>query len=260
MKAWKRAGIVAVGDEISGDMNESAAQDLNFIVNDLAKRGYTLWLTETLEAWLNPPDVVLHNNILYYCFQPHTSSAENEPGVGEDWQKYWYKSDYFESTTDWLVDTEYTDGATVELDVNTAAIEKAVIRIDDYDYPLELINRFQKLDIPNKFQIAQPSLLHFDRYSKIPKLTVRDIPDRKYLLKYTRVRLADTVTKASDTPDTPNTWLNYLIYRLAAVQGEEYNVPERKLARLHALADAELSLNLKDSREETDDQFIQPTY
>ena len=45
-------------------------------------------------AWVegveyNIGDTVLHNGFSYQATQDHTSSATNEPGVGEDWQLFW---------------------------------------------------------------------------------------------------------------------------------------------------------------------------
>jgi len=44
-----------------------------------------------LQSVLGPGDyiTVIHNDLIYFCIQEHTSSETNEPGVGIDWATYW---------------------------------------------------------------------------------------------------------------------------------------------------------------------------
>lgn len=263
-KALQRIQVIGDGDVISAEMYNSAAEDLNLINTNLNKRRKKLWTVEEASVQLSLPNAVSNDDVDYYCIVPHTSAAENEPGVGEDWKLYWYAGSVTldeTSPAEWVLATAYTNGGTIELPTNVISIESAFLRDDNDDYPVALINRFQEDSVYSKWETGEPAMLHFSRYSEPPKIQLYGLPDQSdYILFYRYIRKLNDVTEHGQVPDVPSEWLDYLIYELASYQGEEYGVSDAKIRRMAERAAAQLRDNIRDQAEETETQMVEPCY
>lgn len=72
--------------------------------------------------------------------------------------------------------------------------------------------------------------------------------------------MLNEITEHGGELDVPTDWLDFYIYALAYKQGEEYNIPERKLMRLRGEASAQLKELLRDQYEESECQSVEPAY
>ena len=53
-------------------------------------------------------NMVEHNGVVYNLLESHTSSSDNEPGTGADWQEYWIvNTRYTTVLRDWVTDEKY---------------------------------------------------------------------------------------------------------------------------------------------------------
>jgi hypothetical protein len=50
-------------------------------------------------------DFVTHNGLVYCCIESHLASADNEPGVGPNWQLYW--DQHGSGGTEWVLNQSY---------------------------------------------------------------------------------------------------------------------------------------------------------
>jgi len=53
---------------------------------EVAEPTYTQWLVSTVYVVDN---VVVNNSVVYRCIQGHTSTTDDEPGTGANWETYW---------------------------------------------------------------------------------------------------------------------------------------------------------------------------
>jgi hypothetical protein len=259
-KACRLAGVLEQGDNPEDDLLQTAADSLNLIVKDLEVHRKKLWAVERVQVQVTKSDQVTHNGDVYYCIKTHTSGATTEPGVGTVWTDYWYASPILATTTPaaWLTDTAYNNGGEIAAPAGTTAIESAVIREDDSDYPVRIINRFTDLQIEEKWETDRPCALRFDRTNN--KIFLYYLPDDTYTLTYDRIRLLADLDTASGTPDVPQTLLSYLILETAAWIGEEYQQDSMKIDRLRALGQQKLALALRNQHEFSETPGISPLY
>lgn len=259
-KACRLAGVLEQGETPEPDMLDTAADWLNLTIKDLEVHRKKLWAVERIQVQVSKSDQVTNNDEVYYCIQSHTSSATTEPGVGAQWEDYWYNSEVLADTTPdaWALSTDYENGGEITVPEGTTSIERAVIREDDSDYPVKIINRFGEISIQDKWETDRPCALRFDRTNQ--KIFLYYIPDDTYTLTYDRIRLLADIDTASGNPDVPVTLLSYLIYEVGACMAEEYQQESEKINRLRATGQQKLALALRNQTEYTDDSGIEPIF
>ena len=77
-----------------------ATETTDITLKDRAGSG-TAWATSTAYV---AGDIRANGGLLYVCHTGHTSSASDEPGVGANWEDYWYKGNvYIPSGNDYVV-------------------------------------------------------------------------------------------------------------------------------------------------------------
>ena len=67
---------------------------------------------------------VQHNSKWYDCIKTHTSSSNDEPGVGTDWEQYWFVNDGAipGGTSSWGSGTTYTSTMIIRYDKNISVL------------------------------------------------------------------------------------------------------------------------------------------
>lgn len=258
-KACRMAGILESGELPEPELLNAAAESLNMIVKDLAAYGKKLWAVEEEIAHLSLSSVVTNDGKTYYCIRSHTSAAENEPGTGDNWKDYWYQAEPADSTpTDWALNTSYTNGGELATPDGTESIESIIIRKDDYDYPVTLLNRFQEQEIEQKWDMRTPEEARFDKNNQ--KIFFYPLPDQAYTVIYSRIRVLEDISLASDNPDVPQNLFSYLVFETAHWLAEEYDLEDKKITRLQSMAQVKLALALRKSVENTGDTLVDPAY
>lgn len=253
-KAYRKAGVIGEGEEPSADMLAEAADDLNLIIKGLERYRRKLWALDDLTEDLDEPSQVNYSGTSYACLISHTSSTDHLPNAGDG---YWIAIDYDATLDDYANATAYT-GSSFLVDASTTAIEKAYVTENDYNYQIELINRFDDYRIPDKTETGIPDKLYFDRTNS--RVYLFPIANRELTLSYTRIRLLDDLTTAGGFPDVPVTLIAYLIYELAAEIAEEFDRERPKIDSLRSKAQMELALAIRNQKEYTDMDTISPAY
>ena len=257
-KAFRKAGIVADGEQMTAEQMDEAAEDLNLIVKGLEKYRKKLWTIEDITITLDTPSQASYGGKNYGCIFTHTSTATDTP----DTSKYWVEIETDDTLAAWASGTAYI-GHSFDVPAGTTAIEHATFYESDSPNTtrkLELMNRFDEQEIPDKTQTGVPEQLYFRRYPLPGRAYIYPIPDRECVITYSRIRLPDDITTAGGFPDIPVTLIAYLIYELAAEIAEEYDRDEIKIQRLRNKAQVELALAIRDQKEYSDHEFISPAY
>ena len=252
-KAYRKAGIVGEGEEPSAEMLNEAADNLNLIIKGLERYRRKLWALEDLQQAIDAPDCVNYGGSSYACQITHTSSTDHLPGTDE----YWVLIDDDATLDDYADATDYT-GSSFLVDASTTAIEKARYTETLRSYPLDMMNRFEESKVVERTTQGTPESLYFDRPNS--RVYLYPVPNRTLILDFTRIRLLEDITAAGDSPDVPVTLLSYLIYELAAEIAEEYDREAQKIDRLRSKAQGELALAIRNQKEYTDNDVIEPAY
>jgi hypothetical protein len=189
------------------------------------------------------------------CLITHTSNTDILPTDTE----YWTEVETTETPDAWDEEISYA-GSSFLAPTGTAAIEIAIINESNRNTPVELMNRFEDIALPDKTQTGLVSQLYFKRYPTYGRVYVYPTPDREQTLRFSRIRLLEDLDTAGGFPDVPVTLIAYLIYELASEIAEEYDREEAKIARLRNKAQAELALAIRDQKEYSDCDSIAPAY
>jgi len=258
-KACRMAGILEAGEQMDNEMLQSSADHLNMISKELEAFEKKLWSIDRVEIQLPVSSVVSHNGSIYYCLKTHTSSPNNEPGIGLGWRDFWYGSDAVESSpVAWALDVDYIRGGEIATPAGTASIESITIREDDTDFPVPVINRFKEMKIPFKWEVDRPEKARFDYDRQL--LTFYYLPDKPYTVIYDRLRILEDITVIDDNLDIPSSLYSYLIYELAARMAEEYGQEDIKIRRLEGKAQVRLALISRKQVEYTDCETTEPIF
>lgn len=260
-KALRRLGVYAEGDEMTDDMYNSAIDDLNLINASLNKYKKKIWTVEEFAFNLSISNSVTNDDETYICIKNHTSATDNEPGTGSSWRQYWIVGQTTEDATAWALDTDYDNGATIELEENILSVENCYISQDGTDTDVEIINRFKEAEIPEKGETGLPTKLHFERYADTPTIKVYPLPDaNEYTLYVSTVRMLDDIGAQGSNPDIPSEWLDFFIFALMYKQSFEWGINTEAQLVYKQEAAAQLQSNIKDQAESSDMTFCRSTY
>ncbi len=128
------------------------------------------------------------------------------------------------------------------------------------DTPLQLFDRIEYFELPNKTDPATVNGIYYDRRGGAnttgylyawPQPAVVD-----EAIKFTFARPIQDISTAANTADFPDEWFQALSYNTAVVMGPEYDLPETKMARLEKMAGQYLLQASWWERELTEVQFV----
>ena len=258
-KACRMSGVLEQGESPDQELLKTAADYLNIIVKELEVHRRKLWVVERAETRVSPSSVVTNNDQTYYALKTHTSSADTEPRTGDLWEDYWYNADVLDvAATAWALDTDYTRGGIIIAPDGAQAIETMIIREDDNDYPVDIINRFKEIQITEKWETDRSKAARFDRYNST--ITLYPIPDKTFTVIYDYIKLPEDILTAGGLVDIPQTLLGYLIFELAAWVAEEYSQSSEKIMRLRSTAQGKLALGIRNQDEFETKDCIDPLF
>lgn len=135
--------------------------------------------------------------------------------------------------------------------------------IDDIETPLELMDRLEYQELPNKSSEGEVSGVFYDRRggaNSTGLFYVWPVPNTvEGAIKLTVARPIQDFSAAGNDPDLPQEWIRAIEWGLADELAEEYDVPEPKRSRIEKRAAAFLAAVNWWERELTEVRFVPDT-
>lgn len=139
------------------------------------------------------------------------------------------------------------------------AIDRAYLRIDNIDRPVNVASWRQYQDIPDKTSPGDPSVVALDGQIT-PTLYVWPVPSQARTLRYTGiVKLKDFDTQGGN-PDFPVTYLEALTFGLAHKLACEYGLPIAERRELERQFMAEFQEAKTGERERAEYEFVEGAF
>lgn len=138
-------------------------------------------------------------------------------------------------------------------------VDKAFIRINNTDIPLEVVSYRQYIDIPVKTSGGDPVLVAVDNQIS-PTLYVWPVPQQTrslYLLGLVRLKDFDT---SSGNPDFPVRYLKALAFGLASDLAPEYGLAATEQRNLMMIAEKEFLRAKRGERQRPDNNFLKGAF
>ena len=238
-RALRIIGVLTEGQLPSAAQVATAKEALSCYIKALQDKGVKLWTEEWVAHPLNTvSSTVLGTDGNYYqCIKAHTATAANCPVTGASWSTYWMKT-ATATTNVWASGTSYT-AINQFADTSADAVDQAFIR-DVYgsDTDVEIIQTVTANEIPSKIDTGVPSKLWHVKDITSPYIYMWPIPDLlTYVLHYRRVRYLNDFTSDYASGDWPQSWIDAVVFGLAARIAFEYGVPIQEREELLATAE-----------------------
>lgn len=105
------------------------------------------------------------------------------------------------------------------------SIQEAFLRRDDIDYPVDIGNINEFMQISDKTDTGMPGIIAFKYDKASPEIHVWPTPENSTdVLHFLQIRKLQDFDATGDKPDLPSRWINALIWGLAAELAPEYSV------------------------------------
>jgi uncharacterized membrane protein YdcZ (DUF606 family) len=196
-----------------------AADELNGILEELNSTIVTPIQLEWVTQGLTASSVVSVSGIFYTCFYSHTSGTTTQPGVGTNWESYWYVGG--SSGSAWVTSTAYTAIGDFTLGTDTLDVLSVHIQSGTLTYsPIEPLGLAHRQE--DRTAIGLPTG-YYMTMTTTPTLYFNYQPDDvTYLVHYLRLKALLSLDDPTSTTELDKGWYNYLRYALAANVGN-YN-------------------------------------
>ena len=253
--------VGAVADENSPTASQlsTANEALNAMIKAWQNDDIFLWARDWETKTFNAStEVTGTDGNIYECTRSHTMAAVNHPITGADYTTFWYKRGSTGGT--WTLGNSATAIGDFEVASDTLDIEKAFIRDNDSDTPIDIVPLAKYLDVYQKFNTGKPYMLALDK-QLTPRVYLYHPPDvTTYVLHYLRVRKLEDFDAAANNPDFPERWINAVVWGLADQIGAEYSLPLQE--RLYNLGESKrwYEMAKKDNKETSDSDFVKGAF
>lgn len=142
------------------------------------------------------------------------------------------------------------------LDAKVIGVEKAFIRHDDDDDPLEIIKFTDYLDIPDKTITGQPTMIAFNR-TRPWQAYLYPVPDAAdYYLNLLQINKLQDFDATTHDPDFPSIWLAALTWGTVSEMGPEFGADLQRQAMYDSRGQYWLKLAMGSDFEEVDNDFV----
>ncbi len=226
--ALRKLGVLGDGQVASGNQYTDSLDALNRLVKSLQAKGIFLWTREWINQALTASEEVTGTDAeVYTCVRSHTSSNDNKPITGDEWQQYWVKRGSTGGV--WAISTAYNSIIAFTLDSEYINVDKAIFRRDDYEYELDLIAIDEYIAIGDKqTQASVPDTMALDL--NYPNNTCYIYPEPAdasptSMVSMLAVKKLEDFVATSDNPDFPSRWISTLVWGLSAELSSEYGKP-----------------------------------
>lgn len=186
-----------------------------------------------------------------------TEGSEALNGLVKGWQsigvRLW--------TVEWTTQTLAAGVAEYSIDP-VLDVQKAFVRRDGTDYPVELITLNRYFDEVDKADVGLAQVAAFKSDISSPLIYVAPVPDRAGdVLHFLQIRRLYDMDSGGEYPDFPARWIPALIWNLASELAPEYGLPLDLRQDLMGRGNAYLELAVKGERMTgpTDD-FVRSAY
>lgn len=224
--ALRKVGAVPQGLTASSSQITEGAEALNAIVKQLDSEGKYLWSTFFEHKALNAAatEVTGTDGAIYTCIKAHTSSTDDKPVTGKNWQEFW--SLYGSTGGTWQAAQAYVAANTVALGVTYHDVVRASIRDLGYEYPLDRVP-FSELKTKDPDIFNRPRVFAVEWTPAAgPTVHLYPYPDRtNYLLRYEAVKLGMDFDATDNNIEMKPKWVNPLVYALASQLADDYGLP-----------------------------------
>lgn len=151
-------------------------------------------------------------------------------------------------TVEWNTQTVQSGTANYSLDP-ILDIQKAFVRRDGTDYPVQIVTLIQYFDEADKADTGMAQYIAFKPDVSSPEFYVYPTPDNSTdVLHFLQVRKLYDFDSATDYPDFQSKWMQALVWNLAAELAPEYGVPVELQDRLVARASGYLEQAIRGER------------
>lgn len=227
----RKCGVISEGGEPTAEQYAVTSTELNKYVKRLQQRfGLKLWkLVDTQKRFSAPSEVTISGTI-YTCILGHTSSADNQPGVGDNWPMYWTVRGSTGGT--WVTSTAYTSTGDFIDGTDLIGVENALLRRESAsgphsDTPIEIVSNNAFFSVLNRTSFGDPIKLFFDHKLSNPTIflypQVEDYDD--VILVYQKIMRVEDFDASGNTPDFPVDWIDHIELKLTHRMSQFYHLP-----------------------------------
>lgn len=261
--ALRKIGVVGQGESPTADQVAEAGEQLNAIIQHMPGSHQPLSKVQELVLNLSASSIVTVGGQNYKCIRGHISSTENQPGSGSQWKLLWETTDDTTGATTWATDTTYSAIGDIVLPETVIQIYSAYYRdAEKQDTPIDLIGFREHGSNPSKYDTGTSPVEAW--VEKAVPLRMFLWPQAQATTDYTVIIKAlvvmDDLVNANDTPETPRSYYNYLIYTLASDLAEEYGVPISERYWVEGKAEKYRKEVLNQETEDVDSRFVRGAF
>lgn len=261
--------VIGVGEKPIQEDYTNCSQALNIMIKSWAKKGFPLWVYQTLEVDMleglavypiGPTAAYVHSVTINDGGSGYPDSGTVTFSSGTAAGTYTAKDGVIQSVTITAGGDSYTTAPTAifsgggsgeDVTVNLGGLTTSrPLRIIDafirnpqgFDTPITVISQ-QEYDIyGDKDSKGVPNQLYYDNQLINGQMYVINVPaENGWTMFLTVQRMFEDMSTASDTFDFPQEWYQALKWGLANELSDEYGVPEAKINRIEARANMYLN-------------------
>lgn len=254
--------LIGCGDKVSPDeINEAINVGSLILKKWAAAYGISLWSLARDSESITVGDLVLNDSVTYQCIRAHTSSADSEPGTGDDWEVYWTVSPET-TTTPWGTAVDYTVSNSIDKeDLNLFTFTHPKIRNSEGSYSdFELVGpeTFAEFD---RTEVGIPAYGTVEKTQFATTLQLYPTPSESGLvLEYDAWKKPGDVYLQEELVPAPDHWYIAFYYALAVELSFLYHVDPETVALLAAKAKSEFKLCRGTAKTEKKKCFVKPAY
>lgn len=249
------------GDKPSSDDMALAIRTLKIILEDwTATRGVILWNLIESSLDILRGDVVQVGEDYYQCYLTHTSEADNEPGVGDNWQNYWVLCKPATAPLTWALTNVYENRRATTIQ-STKIEDLLAVRLQCQGQisPVEKIRTMDFTDLPLA-DIGYPDRMLVQKTQAGLVVHLHPLPDiEEAKLLYYVVQKPDE-WEAGDITTLAGQWVQALYYALAVELGFLWHIELNRMDLLGKKAEYEFNKAFRTNESEIDECYIKPAY
>ncbi len=216
--AARKVGALADGQVLTNEQVDIYKKDLNAMVKAWRADNIFLWEEVFLSLPIQDSSEVSSLGDDYRCILPHTSSSENEPGVGSKWPTFWVLLSQTSVAPAWVILTDYVSANTYILE--SQIVDVLRMRRKDIPsgntVPITKVTQEEFFDLADSSTLGTPDQFYFKR-DFTPTIQLYPFPNSStdYLLEFWAWQYPQDFDSNNDNPDFLQDWLEALVDGLA---------------------------------------------
>ena len=253
--------IVQEHEEVDSKQHETIKRTFNILMKALHNKGINLWKIEELVKAFSDADVVSNNSVNYKCQLPHTSSADDEPGVGDNSSKFWVITEDTAAGA-WALSTAYTTPAAFDLDSSIIGIDRAFYRDNTgSDTPVEVTSYSKLSYIWDKDKTGTMTHIALERKRGQSRLHIYQPSNLTTdVLHYFAIKKHDDFDNDTDNADIYQRGLMMLIRMLTYNLTKKYRQPANMVAQMKLDMEEAIRDFKKFNLDDDDSDFIMSSH